>query len=244
MQVLVQGQGGRIIKQENWLVGLGPGERLSYSVSVVQDEEGMERDPTAASSASGDAPATDAAQGEVPGHTAEEEAESMLPVTGEKPPDMWDEVDMSVAKDMDVNDFMQTPLAAKFYEYWKQGTVTDRLVGHRFGYGVLGRFYSRRLWDQGCFDGMESESDPREIGGGVGVPVEDDSFPATQLETGMEGPETAASSDAPEGGSDPAASSTMSTERPATASTRATEAGDSSGVLSGSRQTSLAHWLL
>ena len=241
VQVLVQGQGGRIIKQENWLVGLGPGERLSYSVSVVQDEEEMERDPTATSSAAGEAPAPDDAQGEAPGNTAEEEARSTLLVTGEKPPDMWDEAKTSVAN---VNDFMQTPLATRFYEYWKQGTVTDRLVGQRFGYGVLGRFYSRRLWDQGCFDGMENESDPREIGGNAGAVAEDDSFPATQLETGMEEPGNVVGSVAPEGGSDPAASSTMSTEGPAAASTRPAEAGNSSGVLSGSRQTSLPHWLL
>ena len=51
VQVLVQGEGGRIIKKENWLVGLKDGESLSYSVSVNQAEsEDEEPNPTAASS--------------------------------------------------------------------------------------------------------------------------------------------------------------------------------------------------
>ena len=50
IRVLVQGEGGRIIKKENWLFGLKPGERLSYNVNVHQIEEDEdERDPNAGS---------------------------------------------------------------------------------------------------------------------------------------------------------------------------------------------------
>ena len=245
VQVLLQGQGGRIIKKENWLVGLGHGERLSYSVSVVQDaesEEDTERDPTAASSAcdEGREEGTD----DAPLAAATREAETTLPVTGEKPADMWDAENTSVAKDMDVDDFMQTPLATKFYGYWRQGTVTDRLVGQRFGYGVLGRFYSQRLWDQGCFDGMEGECDQQAAGSGLAVTVEEGDIDATRLEPTAGSLECGESRDAPEDGGEPAASSTSAMEGTAAASTSPTEAGESTGVLSGSRQTSLAHWLL
>ena len=140
VQVVVQGQGGRIIKNENWLLGLGPGERLSYSVSVIQDDEDdedQERDPTAASSTNVEKPEASGEAEDTKEGPEEKEVADTLPVTGECPAEMWDEVDTSVAKDMDVDDFMQTELATKFYNYWKSGTVTDRLIGQRFGYGVL-----------------------------------------------------------------------------------------------------------
>ena len=152
---------------------------------------------------------------------------------------------MSVAKDLNVDDFMQTELATKFYNYWKQGTVTDRLIGQRFGYGVLGRFYSNRLWDQGCFDDVESEVEPGAARNGEEARVED-SFPATQVEEAVDTPQAAAGHAEPEDEDDPAASSSLSMEGSAAVPTSTTDVGASaiSGVLSGSRQTSLAHWLL
>ena len=260
VQILVQGQGGRIIKKENWLVGLGSGERLSYSVSVVQDaesEDDLEKDPTATSSERReevDKDTTDASRAEAA------EAEATLPVTGEQPAAMWNEENASVAKDIDVDDFMCTPLAEKFYGFWRQGTVTDRLVGQRFGYGVLGRFYSQRLWDQGCFDGMEEEGEERATGSGLGTTEVEDNVEAAPIEHAetveeanvdsalpehvAEGVDNGGSPAVPEDDSEPAASSASAREGSAAASTRPTEAGDSTGVLSGSRQTSLAHWLL
>ena len=182
VQVVVQGQGGRIIKNENWLLSLGPGERLSYSVSVVPDADKEDEDggdPTASSSGADHRDAGNQTIGPV--QSARPEDAATLPVTGECPADMWDEIDTSVAKDLDVEDFMQTAMAAKFYQYWKNGVVTDRLIGHRFGCGALGRYYSNRLWEQGCFDGMEEES------GQATAPLmaaraDDESFQATQVD--------------------------------------------------------------
>ena len=269
VQVVVQGQGGRIIKNENWLLSLGPGERLSYSVSVIPDAtEEIEdaSDPTAASS--GPAGDTGTQAGGSVG-AGQPEGAATLPVTGESPVDMWDETDLSVAKDLDVEDFMLSEIAARFYQYWKDGVVTDRLVGQRFGYGVLGRFYSNRLWEQGCFDGMEEDS------GQIAAPprpenAEDDSFQATQVdqegasadgaehgderheETGSveEGEPASTAVGTPEQAGHleghPAASTASTTEGSAAVSSRPSEGTDrtGSGVLTGSRQTSLAHWLL
>ena len=164
--------------------------------------------------------------------------------------------------------------------------VTDRLIGHRFGYGVLGRYYSKRLWEQGCFDDMEEESGHAHAPL-AGHPVEDGSLQETQaacedvshnvgseeereraaadavdgeagparpearclnaeVEHGEGGPEEA--SEASEGHREgqPAASTTSATEGSAAARPGSTESAGrvGTGVLTGSRQTSLAHWLL
>ena len=152
VQVTVQGEGGRIVKQEDWLVGVKEGEYLAYSVSVHQyanDEDTP--DPQAASSGG----PTAGTRGSEEGHDDVAETDvgrfeagsvGTLPVTGETAPAMWDEADRSSIKDFSVDDFMETPLAAKFFRAWAQGQVSDRLIGQRFGYGVLGRFYGRRDW--------------------------------------------------------------------------------------------------
>ena len=247
VQVLVQGQGGRIIRRENWLVGLGQGERLSYSVSVITDEEleeDMERDPTATSSASGHQPEEGDEHKAAREEQSEKEAKDTLPVTGEHPDDMWEEEDVSVAKDISVDDFMQTQLAAKFYACWKQGAVTDRLIGQRFGYGVLGRFYSNRLWDDGCFDDVTSEGESG-LARGETTRAED-SFPARQVEEEADNLPAAVDGAGAEVEGDPAANSSLTMEGSAAVPTSSTEVGatECTGVLAGSRQTSLAHWLL
>ena len=280
VQVLVQGEGGRIIKRENWLFGLGQGERLSYAVNIMQnmdDDEDDERDPTAAASDDALLP------GSPPEPRTEDDGEDdrmanarVLPVTGEEAPDLWSEVDTSVDKDIVVDDFMATSLAAKFYEQWKTGQVTDRLIGQRFGYGVLGRFYSQRLWDQGCFADMEEgegnsaaapqepvrdmpadgEEDPAPV---CGRQEEDDhqeedvgdignEEPAASEVKGAEGlseTEEPGNAEAEADAADLAASGTTSTEGSAAVATSATERAEpGESILSGSRQTSLAHWLL
>ena len=241
VQVLVQGQGGRIVRRENWLVGLGQGERLSYTVSVTADEgcdDDLEGDPTATSSTAGPQQLHDQEQASEGMVREDENAKATLPVTGEQPDDMWDE-NVSVNKDINVEDFMQTPLAGKFYAFWRKGTVTDRLIGQRFGYGVLGRFYSKKLWDDGCFDDVTSDGEAC-VGRSTSF-REEDSFPETQLEAGVG--ETPAASD---GGGDVAASSTPPIAGSAAASGSSTEVaeGNNSAILTGSRQTSLSHWLL
>ena len=92
VQVLVQGQGGRIIRQENWLAGLRDGESLAYSVSVKPAEVDTDGDcdPTAASSG-------DVAPEEMDGPPAAEPEretqdalgqDALLPVSGLGAPDL------------------------------------------------------------------------------------------------------------------------------------------------------------
>ena len=75
--------------------------------------------------------------------------------------------------------------------------------------------------------------------------MEEDSFPATQVDASGAS-QAEGSLAAPEGEGDRAASSNMTSGGSAAASPSATEVGarGSSGILTGSRQTSLTHWLL
>ena len=160
---------------------------------------------------------------------------------------MWSEVDTSVAKDIVVDDFMATNLAQQFYGHWKDGRVTDRLIGQRFGYGVLGRFYSQRLWDQGCFAGMdEEEGDCAQGPQGTAVHMPEAPHDEPPPEMGQaEESANVAGAEQEEGDANEAASGTTGTEGSAAVSSRPSEvAGPSNSILTGSRQTSLAHWLL
>ena len=149
VQILVQGLGGRIVRDVNWLVPLRDGEQLSYAVRVqsanVQEDEDEEPHPEAASSTwqtPSLAPETtvDRDHGEAGG-----DGRSTLPVTGwESAPVMDMEEQELLAKDLDVATFVQRPLGIRFYKDWLEGKVTCRLIGQRFGYGVLGKFYAIR----------------------------------------------------------------------------------------------------
>ena len=136
-------------------MGLRDGEELAYSVNVRQhnQDEDEEQNPTAASSSDGNM--VTGAAGQEAGiegcSAAGLDHMSFLPVTGEHAPSMWNQPDRSAAHDFSVDDFMETPLGVKFYMEWKRGMVTDRLIGKRFGYGVLGRFYGKKDWESGTF---------------------------------------------------------------------------------------------
>ena len=59
---------------------------------------------------------------------------------------------LSEGKDFSDDDFVETPLAMHFYRQRIRGQVTDRLIGKKFGHGVLGRFYGQRDWDRKLFE--------------------------------------------------------------------------------------------
>ena len=182
VQVIVQGEGGRIVRKENWLVGLRDGESLVYTVSVQpsvgEDEE--EGDPAAASS-------NERVRDDV------ERGGASLPVTGLEAPDMWSGADTSRAHDLAVEDFLVTPLAEQFYQAWRSGQVTDSLIGHRFGYGVLGGFYGKKDWESGVFqDETAASGGTGELEGGCGGPAavgEDAAVPGAVHAEGSSQPE-------------------------------------------------------
>ena len=248
VQVTVQGEGGRIVKQEDWLVGVNEGEYLAYSVSVrPYTDEDDTADPQAASSGThgGADGLANIAEGE--GGQVEAGSADLLPVTGEGTPAMWAAEDRSQDKDILVDDFMETPLADRFFQAWASGQVSDRLIGQRFGYGVLGRFYGKRDWQSGIFDEIASEEPVVDEGegehateshaggldtGGAGLDVHSEVempvLSAGELPAAEDGP-------IPSGGvGSSSALPSASTERVAGSETAS----------SGSKQTSLAHWLL
>ena len=258
VQIVVQGEGGRLIRQENWLFGLQEGERLAYSVNVVQNEAEEEDadgvgDPAAASSQ--DVPPPPALEAQLAtgtaeqagGEAAERQARATLPVTAEEAPDMWPDYNMSLPKNFSVDDFVQAPIGKRFFALWKEGKVTDRLVGHRFGYGVLGSFYGQRDWEEGVFDDAVQDDLHASAASASGENEEGEDMCGTEgMEAGTVG--------AVEGAAETEESSQGATSlepAAAVASTAATSSSPSrtastveGGVLSGSRQTSLSHWLL
>ena len=84
VQIMVQGEGGSIIKKGNWLFGLQEGQRLLYSVSVIQNEDDQagEYDPTAASS--GKPAVASAAGGQGEGQVVERSVEEPPEESGSK----------------------------------------------------------------------------------------------------------------------------------------------------------------
>ncbi|CAE7488269.1 unnamed protein product, partial [Symbiodinium pilosum] len=142
------------------------GERLSYSVSVLQNDEGDEEDepdPTAAASGDHGDPAI-AVRGQGVADHAEQGAgvsnvdstrtvEDVLPITGEKPAEMWDEINTSKPVVVaNAESFVNTDNGKEAYSLWRQGKLTDRHIGNKYGYNVLGNFYGRRDWENGVFD--------------------------------------------------------------------------------------------
>ena len=165
VQILVQGLGGRIVRDVNWLIPIRDGEQLSYAVRVrpanVQEDEDEEPHPEAASStlhvpALAPVAAVETDQGE-----ESDGGRSTLPVTGWESAPVMEEQEL-LAKDLDVATFVQCPLGIKFYRDWLAGKATCRLIGQRFGNGVLGKFYairdeSERLRQQGDLSQEEAE---------------------------------------------------------------------------------------
>ena len=147
VQVLVQGLGGRIVRDVNWLVPLREGEQLSYSVSVQQgpDEDDGAHPEAASSGLDRTRP--------VVAHELEsveddrDRNQSLLPVTGwNVAPVLGAERDRSLdrGQDFDVNEFVLSKIGVKFFGEWMKGRVTCRFIGERFGYSVLGKFYAVR----------------------------------------------------------------------------------------------------
>ena len=144
IQVMVQGLGGRIVRDVNWLVPLREGEQLSYTVNVIQsNQDEAEQDPTASSSGLPGGGMVQAGEVEEVEDARDSDA-SLLPVTGWQSAPVLDEGhDCSrPEKDFDVVEFVRSALGIKFFREWVGGRVTCRLVGQRFGYRVLSKFHA------------------------------------------------------------------------------------------------------
>ena len=152
VQILVQGLGGRIVRDINWLIPLRDGEQLSYAVRVQPadtEEENEEPHPDAGPSGVNVVAAREIEEDvERPEETevasgSDHAWRSMLPVTGWQGPPVLEEQGED-AKDIDVATFVLCPVGIRFYRDWVAQRVTCRLIGSRFGYGVLGKFYAIR----------------------------------------------------------------------------------------------------
>ena len=235
VQVLVQGEGGRIIKRENWMFGLREGEFLSYNVNIHAAEGSDAEDAGDPAAASSEDRAPQAAQDESEGAACLD----TLPVTCLAAPDMRSGPDVSRGRELDVRKFVQSQQGAQVFQEWKKGKLTDRAIGQQYGYGVLGHFYGQRDWELGTFG---EDSSPltmvAESGPARGVnPAAGGSCEASEEMLGG----AAVSSDAAALAGDDYEQEGEAAQAMASAGT---EGLPSSSVLTGSRQASLSHWLL
>ena len=177
VQVLVQGEGGRIIKRENWMFGLREGEFLSYNVNIhaAEDSDAEDAGDPAAASSEDRAPPTVQDDGEGAARL------DTLPVTGLAAPDMRSGPDVSRGRELEVAKFVQSRQGELVFQEWRNGKLTDRAVGQQYGYGVLGHFYGQRDWESGTFGEDSSPSMVTTSGPAHGVnPAADGSCAAVE----------------------------------------------------------------
>ena len=134
VQVRIQGEGGRVVRDEHYLVALRDGEQLAYQVSVrtpmASDAEAMGAYAAEAVHATTEMASSSEGPGMQPeGHGAVM-AQGEQPVSGED------------KSHIDAEEFVASPLGVKFYKEWKSGLVGPAIIGQRFGYHVLGKYAS------------------------------------------------------------------------------------------------------
>ena len=134
VQVRIQGEGGRVVRDEQYLVALRDGEQLVYQVSV--------RTPVVNEEAAMGAYAEEAV-GNADGRASSSGGRG-------KPTDIDSAADWPLEDDgrdddkshIDAEEFVASPLGIKFYREWKHGMVSPAVIGQRFGYHVLGKYAS------------------------------------------------------------------------------------------------------
>ena len=136
VQIRIQGEDGRIVRDEHYMVALRDGEQLAYQVSVRSVREEPEEQGVYAEQATE--------------HMATEMASSSGEGPGLRPAaavgqENQGETALQDKSHIDVPEFIASPLGQKFYEEWKAGRVGPQIIGQRFGYGVLGAYAS--MWE-------------------------------------------------------------------------------------------------
>ena len=155
VQIRIQGEGGRVVRDEHYMVALRDGEQLAYQVSVrsplmepedkgIYVQQAEEHVVSTAARGSG--------QSSAPGPEASGVA------------DEGDETGCQDKDHIDVEEFVASPLGKKFYEEWKAGRAGPQIIGRRFGYGVLGAYAS--MWESEKEEKEQAERCGEADGGG------------------------------------------------------------------------------
>ena len=136
VQVRIQGEYGRIVRDEQYMVALRDGAQLAYQVSVRSVREELEEKGVYVEQAEE--------------HMATEMASSSGEGANPRPeagvhPEEQEETNRQNKSHIDVQEFIAAPLGQKFYVEWKTGMVGPQVIGQRFGYGVLGAYAS--MWE-------------------------------------------------------------------------------------------------
>ena len=131
VRVVVEGEGGRIVRSEVFNLVVNEGESLTYKIMVLpkddpevsalrrqqqqrqQDEEGATSDASA-----------DTVPVDQHGHVLPEPAPVPEP---------------------ELEAFMQTPEGEKYYKKWLKGDISSKMVRIRLGAGLLAKFHGRKV---------------------------------------------------------------------------------------------------
>ena len=134
VQVRVQGEDGRVVRDEHYNIALRDGEQLVYQVGV-RTPVATEREAMGVYAAE----ATDSLHSEGAGSSTDP-PRHLRPASDEGG-DRSAQMNQDKTH-IDAEEFAATPLGQKFYGEWKKGVVGPALIGQRFGYHVLGKFAS------------------------------------------------------------------------------------------------------
>ena len=130
VHVQIQGEEGRVVRNESYMVALRDGEQLVYQVSVVKAEEDEQLQGAYVAQLQ---PDLEAGTARGSGSTAgPQESDAEQPQ--EDVPHSMDHVSGP--------DFAQTDYGRKCYEDWKAGRASSAQIGKRFGFHILGTFAS------------------------------------------------------------------------------------------------------
>ena len=138
VQVRIQGEGGRVVRDEQYLVALRDGEQLVYQVSVRTPVVNEAETLGAYAEEAVEAAAERASSSGDKGTPTETDGALMEPC--DRPLEGDDKDDDK--SHIDAEEFVASPLGVKFYREWKHGMVSPAVIGQRFGYHVLGKYAS------------------------------------------------------------------------------------------------------
>ena len=141
VHIRIQGEHGRVVREENYLVPVRDGEQLAYEVrvqpSTPQSEMGAYAEEALRGQAMNEGDAQDqggqsagASSSTSPLMGNANENEGMLDLQ------IWSTQQQTGRQDkghIDPEEFAATPIGKKFYQEWKAGRVGPQVIGSRFG---------------------------------------------------------------------------------------------------------------
>ena len=184
VHVQIQGEEGRVVRNESFMVALRDGEKLAYQVSVLKAQEDEQlQGAYVAQLHQGGETGTARGSGSTEGpHEADEEQQQ-------------DDVPHSMDHVTGPN-FAQTDYGRKCYEDWKAGRASSAQIGRRFGFHILGTFASMLEDEKETMEAAQAPMAPAGVATTAGGGMTTLETPSTLMaDGGPEGPGVAGGDD-------------------------------------------------